>query len=181
MRLCMCSSFVQRWGNEEGGVRLVYEGTCCLAWFSGGLCIDGRKDRSVVCVFSIFNAGGSVCGCMCVYTHTHTHTGQMGYSDVSPGVGMRHLEGPRNPDGLNLGLCIFVYVYKLHMCMYMLGGGMRSWTQYFFLNRFFLAKKAIKRCEQKLQIISNNRFERIDPQSRVKLARKMAEMDFSDG
>jgi len=32
-----------------------------------------RKDRGVVCVFSIFDAGGSVCGCMCVYTHTHTH------------------------------------------------------------------------------------------------------------
>jgi len=28
----------------------------------------------VVCVFSVFNAGGSVCGCVCVYTHTHnTH------------------------------------------------------------------------------------------------------------
>jgi len=69
---------------------------------------DRRKDRGVVCVFSSFNAGGSVCGCMCVYTHTHTHTAQMGYSDVSPGVGKRHLEGPKNPDGLNLGtyMCI---------------------------------------------------------------------------
>ena len=27
---------------------------------------DRRKDSSVVCVFSVFNAGGSVCGCMCV-------------------------------------------------------------------------------------------------------------------
>ena len=36
---------------------------------------DRRRDhRGVVCVFSILNAGGSVCGCMCVYTHTHTHT-----------------------------------------------------------------------------------------------------------
>jgi len=92
----------------------------------------------------------------CVYAHTHTktrefqtqllhyfsrsdnksnhhHTAQMGYSDVSPGVGMRHLEGPKNPDGLNLGIHIFVYVYKVHMCMYMLGGGMRSWTNCFFL------------------------------------------------
>jgi len=39
--------------------------------------------------------------------------------DVSPGVGMRHLEGPRNPDGLNLDIHIFVYVYKVHMCIYM--------------------------------------------------------------
>jgi len=82
-----------------------------------------------VCVFSIFNAGGSVCVCVCLYTHTHTHW----YFDVSPGVGMRHLEGLKNPDGLNLGIHIFVYVYKAHMCMYMLRGGTRSWTNCFCL------------------------------------------------
>jgi len=112
-------------GNEDGGVQLVYESACCLAW---GFIFDRRKDRGVVCVFSIFNAGGSVCVCMFVYTHTHTHTAQMGCSDVSPGVGMRHLEGPKKSDGLNLGIHIFVYVYKVHMCIYMLRGGMRSWT-----------------------------------------------------
>jgi len=63
---------------------------------------------------------------MCVYTHTHTHSTQMGYSDVRPGVDMGHLEGPKNPDGLNLGIHIFVHVYKVNMCMYMLRGGMRS-------------------------------------------------------
>jgi len=62
-----------------------------------------------------------------------SHTTQMGYSDVSPGVGMRHLEGPKNPDGLNLGIHVFIYVYKVHMCTYMLGGGMRSWINCFFL------------------------------------------------
>ena len=30
----------------------------------------------------------------------------MGYSDVSPGIGMRHLEGPKNPYELNLGIHI---------------------------------------------------------------------------
>jgi len=73
---------------------------------------------------------------VCIHTHTHTHThiAQIGYSEVSPGVGRRHLqlEDPKNPDGLNLGIHIFVYVYKVHMCMYMLGGGMRSWTNCFF-------------------------------------------------
>jgi len=54
---------------------------------------------------------------------------------------MRHLEGPTNPDGLNLGIYIFVYVYKVHMCMYMLGGGMRSWTDCFFLQRIFPSEK----------------------------------------
>jgi len=63
---------------------------------------------------------------MCVYTHTYTHTAHMGYLVVSPGVGMRHLEGLKNPDGLNLSIRMFVYVHKVHMCMYMLGGGMRS-------------------------------------------------------
>jgi len=136
MRFCTCSLFVQRRGNEDGGVRLVYQGTCCLAW---GIIFDRRKDRGVVCVFSIFDAGGSVCGCMWMYTHTHT--AQMGYSDVSPGVGMRHLEGPKNPDGLNLGTYIFVYVYKVPMCMYMLGGGTRSWSNCFFLQHTFSSEK----------------------------------------
>jgi len=117
-------------GNEDGGVQLVYESTCGMAW---GVIFERRKDRSVVCVFVIFNAGGSVYGCMCVYTHAHTHTVQMGYSYVSPGVGMRHMEGPKNPDGLNLSIHVFVYVYKVHMCMCMVGGRMRSWTNYFFL------------------------------------------------
>jgi len=93
--------------NEDGGVQLMYEATCCLAW---GVIFDRRRNRGVVCVFSIFNAGGSVRGCRCVYTHTHTQTAHMGSSDVSPGVAMRHLEGPKNPDELNLGILLFVYV-----------------------------------------------------------------------
>jgi len=32
VHLCMCSLFVQRWGNEDGGVQLVHERICCLAW-----------------------------------------------------------------------------------------------------------------------------------------------------
>ena len=68
MRACMCSLFHVVLGNEDGGVQLVHKSTCCLAW---GVIFDRRKDRSVVCVFSIFNAGGSVCGCM-VYTREHT-------------------------------------------------------------------------------------------------------------
>ena len=43
-----------------------------IAW-RGGLFFDRRKDRGVVCVFSILNTGGSVCGCMRVYAHTYTH------------------------------------------------------------------------------------------------------------
>jgi len=138
MCLCMCSLFVQRWGDDDGGVQLFYESTCCLGW---GFIFDRRKDRGVVYFFSILNAGGSVCGCMCVYTHTHTHTAQMGYSHVSTGVGMKHLEDPKNPGGLNLGIYICVYVYKVHMCMYMVGGGMRSWTNCFFFKTYFSFRK----------------------------------------
>ena len=63
---------------------------------------------------------------------TRTHIAHIGYSDISPGVGMRHLEGPKNSDVLNLGINIFVYACKVHVCMYMLGGGMRFWTNCFF-------------------------------------------------
>ena len=62
--------------DEGGGVQLVYESNCCLAW---GVIFDRRKDRGVVCVFSTFkiDVGGIACGCMCVqctygvcaYTH----------------------------------------------------------------------------------------------------------------
>ena len=138
---CMCSLFHLALGNEDGGVQLVYQSACCLAW---GAIFDRRKDSGVVCVFSIFNAGGSVCMCECVYTHTHTHTLHQ-CSDVSPGVGMRHLEGPKNPDRLNLDIHIFVYVYKVHMRIYMLRGEMRSWTNFFFpLTYFFFRKEKQK-------------------------------------
>jgi len=70
---------------------------------------------------------------VCIRAHTHTqHTG---YLDVSQGVRTRHLESLKNPDGPNLGIYVFVYVYKVHMGVYMLGGrgGMCSWTNFFFL------------------------------------------------
>jgi len=54
-------------GNEDEGVQLVYESTCCLAW---GIIFDRRKDRGVICVFSIFKWVGVYVG---VRTHTHTH------------------------------------------------------------------------------------------------------------
>ena len=79
----------------------------------------------VLSVSSLFltRVGVYVCESVCVRTHTHT---QHRFSDVSPGVGMRHLEDPKNPDRLNFDIHIFVYVYRVHMCIYMLRGGMRS-------------------------------------------------------
>jgi len=72
----------------------------------------------VLSVSSLFLTRVGVYACVCVCIRTHTHTLHR-CTDESPGVGMRHLEGPKNPDGLILVIHIFVYVYKVHMCIYM--------------------------------------------------------------
>jgi len=103
---------------------VVYEATCC--WRGGlfltrgeiGVLFASFREIGVLFASFLINAGGSVRKCMCVYTHTHTHTAHMGYSNASPGVWIIHLEGPKNLDGLNLGICVFVHVYKVHMCMH---------------------------------------------------------------
>ena len=82
-----------------------------VAWREGLSLTEGKI--GVLSVSSLFLTRVGVYVCVCVCIRTHTHTAQMGCSDVSPGVGMRHLEDPKNPDGLNLGIHIFVYVYKV--------------------------------------------------------------------
>ena len=52
-----------------------------------------------------------------VCIQTQTHALHMGYLDVSPGVGTRHLEGPKNPDGLNLGIHVS-YMCTKYTCVY---------------------------------------------------------------
>jgi len=112
-------------GDECGGVQLVYRRQLLLAW---RVILDKSIDRSVIYIFSTFDGVRSyVRGCVCI--HTHTHTLHVVYSHESPGVRMRHLESPKNPNGLNLRIHISIYV---HMYMYMLSGGMRSWTNCFF-------------------------------------------------
>ena len=74
----------------------------------GGLFLtEGKIGALSVSALFLTRVGG-----VCVYTHTHIHNTQMGYLDMSPGVGMRYLEGLKNPDGPNLGIHVFVYVYK---------------------------------------------------------------------
>jgi len=56
---------------------------------------------------------------LCVCVHAHTHTLHVGYSDVSPDVGTRHLESPEE-----IQMCysdsIHIYraVYEVHMYIY---------------------------------------------------------------
>ena len=124
-----------------------------VAW-RGGLFLTEEK-IVVLSVSSLFltRVGVYVCVSVCIRTHTHTlHR----CSDVSPEVGMRHLECPKNPDGLNLDIHIFVYVYKVHMCIYMLRGGMRSWTNCFFsLTYFFFRNRKVK------DVNANRRYSQI--------------------
>jgi len=82
--------------------------------------------------------------CVCVRIRTHTHTAH-GVLDVSPGVGMRHLEGPNNPDEPNLGMYAFVCVYKVKMCVYA-GRRGETWT-----NCFLSPKKHIFSSEKAKQ------------------------------
>ena len=139
-----------------------------LAAWRGGLFLTEGK-IVVLSVSSLFLkwVGAYVCVCVCIRTHTHTlHR----CSDVSPGVGMRHLECPKNPDGLNPDIHIFVYVYKVHMYIYMLRGGMRSWTNCFFSLTYFSFRKTNAKdvnVNHRSSQILIPRFERIDPQSRV--------------
>jgi len=109
-----------------------------VAWRGGLFLTEGKIVVLSVSSLFLMQVGVYVCVCVCIRAHTHTlHR----CSDVSPGVGMRHLEGPKNPDGLNLDMHIFVYVYKVQVCIYMLRGGMRSWTNCFFSSTYFFFRK----------------------------------------
>ena len=109
-----------------------------VAWRGGLFLTEGKI--VVLSVSSLFLTRVGVYVCESVYIRTHTHTLRM-CSDVSPGVRMRHLEGSKNPDGLNRDIHIFVYVYKVHMCIYMLRGEIRSWTNCFFFSTYFFFRK----------------------------------------
>ena len=121
-----------------GGVQLVYAEHLSLG--VGGY-FRGKERRKCCYVSSLFltRVGVYVSVCGCIRTHTHTAHQVL---NVSLGVGTRHLEGPKNPDGLNLGKYVFLYVYEVHVCTYMLGGGMRSGLTAFFVEHVCPFEKA---------------------------------------
>jgi len=88
-----------------------------VAWRGGLFLTEGKIE--VLSVSSLFLTRVGVYVGVCVYTHTHTHTAQMGYldHDVSPGVGMRRLEGPKNPDG-KISAYIYSYMCTKYTCVY---------------------------------------------------------------
>ena len=69
--------------------------------------------------------------CMCVYAHTHTL--HVGYSDVSPGVATRHLEGPEEIQ-MYCSDSIHIYraVYEVHINIYA-GLQVEVWTNCLFV------------------------------------------------
>ena len=71
----------------------------------GGDYFGRRKDSGVVCIFSIFNAGGSVSVCECVYTHTHTHTAQVLGCEPSS-----RDETPGGPEESSWTKCRYTYI-----------------------------------------------------------------------
>jgi len=77
---------------------------------------DTSKTK-VLSVFSLFLTGVRVYIDVCECIHKHTHTLHGGYLDVSPEVGTRHLQGPKNPDELNL-IRVFVYEYTKYTRVY---------------------------------------------------------------
>jgi len=86
-----------RWRMRVGGFSWSMQGTCC--WGGGSFLTRGKIE--VLSIFSLFSTGVGVFVGVCVCIRTHTHTLHVGYSDVSPGVGTRLLESPKNPVGLN--------------------------------------------------------------------------------
>jgi len=129
-----------------------------VAWRGGLFLMEGKI--GVLSVSSLFlrRVGVYMCVCVCVYTHKHTHAAQMGYLDVSPVVGMRHLEGPKNPVGLNFGIHIFVNVYKVHLCIYMLRGEMRFGLTAFFFQSVFSFEKSRRYDNNQQTIVINKRL-----------------------
>ena len=71
--------------------------------------------------------------CVCVYAHTHTL--HVGHSDVSPGVGLRHLESLEEIQ-MYCSDSIYIYraVYEVHTHVYIYAGlQVEVWTYCLFV------------------------------------------------
>jgi len=83
----------------------------------------------VLSVSSLFLRGVGMYMPVCACKHTHTQTLHLSYTDMSPGVGTKHLESPINPGALDLGICEFECIRSTHVYIY---AGRRDeiWTSF---------------------------------------------------
>jgi len=135
VRSCMRSVFIsfgpRGWKGSASHTDHI-QGTCC--WCGTLLFPWGMIE--ILFVFILFlDARGSVCGCICMYTHIHTHCtwGTLTWAQGRD----KTLEGPEESRWTDLGIYVFVWMYKVHMCIYMLRGGIRSWTNCFLFYIIF--------------------------------------------
>jgi len=108
--------------------------TALVAWRAGLFLTEGKI--GMLSVLFYFKRGWEfvwVYVCVCLHTHTHCTDGVFRCDPRS-----QH-ETTGGPEESGLGctksrhIYIFVNMFKVHMCMYMLAGGMRFWTNCFFL------------------------------------------------
>ena len=147
-RMCTCAHVCavsvligvggQWWGGSASLSRAL------VAWRGGLFLTDGEIGvLSMSSIFCLTRVGLYVDVHVCIRTQCHalayTHTARGVLDVVSPGVGTRHMEGPKNPDGLriNFGICVIVHLYKVDKCIYMLGSEMSSCTNCFVSLTFF--------------------------------------------
>ena len=130
--------FIQHWGIRiEGFNQSIKE---LVAWHGGLFLTEGKI--GVLSASSLFLKWVGVYEGVCVCIRARTHTLHRWGTRCEPRSRDETPGGPENPDGLNLGIHIFVYVYKVHMCICILRGGMRSWTNCCFsFNMSFLLRK----------------------------------------
>jgi len=109
-------SIVWRSDQNQPTRKLVYACMCMVrCGFVGRVCEWCVVDLWVLTRVGVY-VGVCVSESQCIHRHTQTHTLNMLYSDVSPGVSMQNLEGPKSAIGQNLCIYVFLNVYKVHMC-----------------------------------------------------------------
>jgi len=86
----------------------------------------------VLSVYSLFFDKRLECMCVCVREYAHIHTHYMKVLNVSAGVGQTPEELEKSRSTKALYTCRPVYVYKVHLSMYISGCRMMIWANYLF-------------------------------------------------
>jgi len=129
LSVCTICSFAL--GDKGGEVQHVTSREL-VAWRRGLFLKEGQIEV-LSCVFSFFDAGGSVCECMCVYTHTHTHS--TWGARCEPRGRDETLGGPEISRWTKYWQYVFVYLHKVHIISVHIYAGRRDeiWSNCFIL------------------------------------------------